>query len=110
MEFVPILVLAATVKKVVDLAAYVRAGQSAPALKQLLAWLAGILVTMLAAHTAWADGLNFGDMDLGDLGIASQILAGIALGSSASLAHDAVTPVTAAPPLTADGQHRASNL
>lgn len=88
MEFVPILVLGATVKKLVDFVRFARTGDFEAIFVQLLAWAGGVGVTMLAAHTAWADGIVLGDQALAGMGVASQILAGIALGSAASLAHD----------------------
>lgn len=88
MEFVPILVLGATVKKLVDFVRFARAGEFESIAIQLIAWAGGIGVTMLAAHTAWADGIVIGDQALAGMSAASQILAGIALGSAASLAHD----------------------
>lgn len=95
MEFVPVLVLLATVAKLVDFARYAKAGNYNGIVIQVLAWTGGALVVMLAAHTAWADGIVFGDIVLSRMNIASQVLAGIALGSSASLAHDfAVKPST----------------
>lgn len=91
MEFVPVLVLLATVKKAVDFTFYAKAGDYRAVITQLVAWVAGVLMVALAAHSAWANGIVFGDQRLAGLNLASQILAGIALGSTASLAHDAVT-------------------
>lgn len=88
MEFVPILVLGATVKKIVDLVRFARVRDLESIVVQILAWVAGVGVTMLAAHTAWSDGIIVGDQPLAGMNVASQILAGIALGSAASLAHD----------------------
>lgn len=86
--FVPILVLLATVKKIVDFVRYAKAGDYNGIITQLIAWIGGALVVMLGAHTAWADGIVFGDVSLAHMGLASQVLAGIALGSTASLAND----------------------
>ncbi len=95
MDFVPVLVLLATVKKVVDFVAFVRDRNFQPVVTQILAWAAGVALVALAAHTSWADGIVWGDIALARMGFASQVLAGIALGSTASLAHDAVsgTPI-----------------
>jgi hypothetical protein len=98
-DFVPILVLAALVKKLVDFVRAAKAGDHNGIVTQLVAWVGGILVVMLAAHTAWADGIDFGDTTLGDMNLASQILAGLALASSASLAAD-FTPKNVSPPVT----------
>lgn len=99
MEFVPMLVLLATVKKVVDFVRYANARDINGIVTQTLAWIAGFLLVALTAHTAWADGIMFGGHPLAGLGLASQALAGIAVGSAASLAHDTVTPTPTPPPL-----------
>ena len=90
MEFVPILVVLATVKKVVDFVRFLRARDVNAVATQIVAWLAGFVVIALAAHTPWAAGLIFGDVALSKLGIAAQILVGIAIGSSGSLATDVI--------------------
>jgi hypothetical protein len=100
-DFVPILVLLATVKKCVDFVRYANAGDLNGILTQIVAWLAGFAVVALAAHTPWARGIVFADISLAHLNLSAQLLAGIAVGSSASLAHDAVvgtrTPPVARP-------------
>lgn len=88
MEFVPLVVLAAAVNKLVDFVQYARARDFEGILVQLIAWAGGVAAMMLAAHTAWAAGIAIGGHSLGGLNLAGQILAGIALGSAASLAHD----------------------
>lgn len=90
MEFVPLLVILATVKKIVDLARYVKAGDANGIVTQLLAWVAGSAVIALAAHTPWAAGLEFGGVALATLNIPAQIFVGIAVGSAGSLATDAL--------------------
>lgn len=106
MDFVPILVLLATVKKCVDFVRYANARDYNGIITQLIAWLAGFGVVALAAHTAWADSIVFGDLRLASMSLAAQLLAGIALGSSASLAHDAVVKTTTEP-VVRDARHRA---
>jgi hypothetical protein len=93
MEFVPIVVLLATVKKIVDLMRYARGGDYNGVITQLVVWAAGVAVVALAANTVWADGIVFGDTRLAGLNLASQVLAGIALGSAASLTQDAFKAV-----------------
>lgn len=90
MEFVPILVILAMVKKLVDFVRFLKAFDVSSVVTQLVAWLAGFAVIALAAHTPWAAGLVFGDVSLAKLGIAAQILVGIAIGSSGSLATDVI--------------------
>lgn len=93
MEFVPILVLLATVKKVVDFVRYARSGDINGIVTQLVVWAAGVSLVALAAQTAWANGIQFGDTKLAGLNFASQVLAGIALGSAGSLAQDTLKAV-----------------
>jgi hypothetical protein len=99
-QFVPMIVLLATVKKVVDQIRFiVDGGPRRDAYITMVAWAVGILVTMLAAKTAWAQELRWGDIALADMNLYTQALAGIALGSTASLAHDfgAKTPTRKRP-------------
>lgn len=107
MDFVPILVLLATVKKCVDFVRYASARNYNGIISQLVAWAAGFGVVALAAHTAWATGIVFGDLSLARMSLAAQLLAGIALGSSASLAHDAVTRTGSDPVIPPTARHRA---
>ncbi len=104
MDFVPIVVMLATVAKVVDFVRYLRVGDRNAIAVQVLAWAAGFGLVALAAHTPWAAGLDFGGFTLDRLNIASQLLAGIAVGSSASAFVDAKKAVdnsqsAAVPPL-----------
>jgi hypothetical protein len=84
MEFVPLLVIAATIKKVVDFVAYAKAGDTNAIVKQVLAWLAGIGLVVLTAHTPWAAQWMLENVALAKVGGAGQILVGIAVGSAAS--------------------------
>ncbi len=85
MEFVPILIIMGLVKKTVDFARYIKAGDINAVATQVLAWAAGFGALALAAHTPWAAGLVFGDVSLASMNIAAQIFAGIAIGSSGSV-------------------------
>lgn len=102
MEFVPVLVLLATVKKVVDFVRYAKAGEVNGIVTQVVAWLAGFGLVALAAHSAWADSVVIGDVPLAGMSLASQLLTGIAIGSTASLAHDALDRTGPPPTLTTD--------
>jgi len=94
-EFVPLLVLLATVKKLIDLLRYARGRDLNGVVTQVVVWAGGIGVVALAAHTAWAGQLVFGDVKLAGMNFASQVLAGIALGSAASIAQDTLKAVDA---------------
>lgn len=108
--FVPLLVIIATGTKVVDFVRYARAGDGNGILTQLVAWATGFALIALAAHTPWANapaetgGLAFGGVTLGHIGVAGQLLVGLAVGSGFSLAKDGIkaldgTQSAAVPPL-----------
>lgn len=79
--------------KLIDFARYLRAGDANGVTTQLAAWIAGAVVVMLVAQTAWADGIVIGAMSLHKLGIWSQVFYGLAAGSSASTVKDALKAV-----------------
>ncbi len=88
MEFVPLVVMLATIKKVVDFVRYAKAGDTNGIVTQLLAWLAGFGLAALVAHTPWAATINMGGVTLAEMNIAAQIFAGLALGSAAAFGTD----------------------
>ncbi len=107
MEFIPIVVLLATVKKLVDFVKYARNwntdGKNG-VLTQLVAWAAGFALVALTAQTPWAAALMFGGFALAKLNIFAQILVGIAVGSTVSGGVDVLktfdnTQSAAVPPL-----------
>lgn len=93
MEFVPLVVMLATVKKLIDVARCVRGRDINGAVTPLVAWAAGFAVVALVAHTPWATGLVFGGVTLAGAGWAAQLLVGVAVGSSASIAQDLLKAV-----------------
>lgn len=88
MEFVPALAMAALVVKVIDFLRYLRAADLNGVLTQLCTWIAGVVVLMLVAQTAWADGIQIGDRPLSTLSFWSQLFAGLTLASTASVIKD----------------------
>lgn len=105
MPFVPLIVLLALVKKLVDFVRFVKARDAWSVLTQMVAWLAGVGVVMMAAHTAWANTMIFGGVSLASMGAWSQVLAGIAVGSAGSVLKDSIAAVdnsqsAAVPPLS----------
>ncbi len=90
MDFVPLLVMLATVKKLVDFVRYAKAGDVNGIITQLVAWVAGFALAALVANTPWAAGLDFGGVTLAKMNIAAQLLVGLALGSSASFGTDLI--------------------
>jgi hypothetical protein len=93
MEFLPVVAMAALIYKCTDFLRYVRAGDSNGVTTQLFVWLAGVVVVILVAQTAWADGIKIGDMNLHSLGIWSLVFYGLSAGSGASLTKDTLKAV-----------------
>jgi hypothetical protein len=83
-EFVPLLVIMSTVKKIVDLVGYAKGRDLNAVVTQLVAWTAGFGLAALVAHTSWAATVDFGGVTLAKMNLAAQILVGIAIGSAAS--------------------------
>lgn len=98
--------LAALVWKFTSTLKYASAGDFKNVLTQVIPWVAGILAVMLAAQADVAAGMVvFGDQVLGHLDGWSQVLAGLSLGSAASVGYDVKKAVdhtdsAAEPPLT----------
>lgn len=81
MEFIPLVQMAVLVFTVINFLKFVRAGDSNGALTQLSVWVAGVLVTILAAQTDFAGGIVIGDMILEQMNIWSLIFIGLTVGS-----------------------------
>lgn len=100
-EFVPLVVLASFILKIIDFVKYARARDINAIVTQLVTWLAGILAVAWAAQTTLADEIM---PDLAAMNFATQALVGVALASTASLIVDARKAVdnsqsAAVPPL-----------
>ena len=94
MEFVPALAMLALIKALVDLVRRLQAGGHAREIVlQIAAWVAGVAVVLLFAQTDWAEGLQFGDGSLADMGIWSQVVVGLTVGASAMLANDTLKAI-----------------
>lgn len=93
MEFIPAVAMTVLILKVIDFIRYCRAADVNGVLTQLAAWVAGVVVILLVAQTAWADGLKVGDMNLHTLGFWSLVFYGLSAGSTASLAKDTLKAV-----------------
>lgn len=88
MEFVPALAMLALILKLIDFARYARAGDMNGVITQAVTWVAGIVVFLLVAQTAWADGIEIGDRPLSKLGFWSLVFAGLTIASTASVVKD----------------------
>jgi hypothetical protein len=93
MEFVPIVVMLALVKKIVDTAKYATARDWNGVITQLVVWVGGFVVVAAFAASDWAGLVAFGDINLAQMNLWSQILAGTAVGSAAALAKDTLKAV-----------------
>jgi len=115
MDFLPVVAMAALTLKIIDFLRYVRAGDRNGVLTQLFSWLAGVVVVLLVAQTAWADGITIGDMNLHTLGFWSLVFYGLSVGSGASLTKDTLKAVdntnsAAIPVLVPSAKHKAPNV
>ena len=109
MEFLPIIAMVTLVVKVIDFARYARARDINGIATQLLTWVAGILVVLLAARTDWAAQLRVGEFSLADLNSWSQVFWGLSFASTASFSKDVTKAVdnsnSAAIPTLLEGGH-----
>lgn len=88
MEFAPLLAAVALIWKIVDVVQYLRAGNRDNALTQVGVWLAGIIVIVLLSASDFANGIDVAGFTLGNLNVASLILLGMSMGSTASIGVD----------------------
>lgn len=95
MEFVPLLVMSALVKKVVDFVKYGANGDINAVVTQAVAWLAGMLVTMAAAQSDFGAAIVVNGTTLGMLNVWSQALIGLNLASAAGVGWDVIKAVDA---------------
>lgn len=88
MDFAPLLAAIALIWKIVDTVKYARARNVDAIVTQLGVWLAGVGVVLLLAATDFANGIEVAEFSLDKLNIASLVLLGLTIGSSASVAVD----------------------
>lgn len=89
MEFVPAVAMLALILKVVDFLRYAKNADVNGVVTQLIVWVAGVGVMLLASKTVWANGIEIGDRPLSTLSFWSIVFAGMSIGSGASLVKDA---------------------
>lgn len=87
-DFLPYAVAVTLVWKLVDLAKYLRAKDTNAALTQAAVWVSGIVVALLLRESDFSSSVHVGDFVLANLNLASTVLFGVALGSTASVAVD----------------------
>lgn len=88
MEFTAVILVAALVKKIVDLLVFLTAKDWVAVVKQLIAWTAGASSLWLVANTPWGKDFSVGDQHLGSLGVVALIVAGLLVGSGGSVLYD----------------------
>lgn len=93
MELVPLLVLSALVKKIVDTVKYSLSGDVNAVVTQLTAWAAGIAVAFVAAHSDFAATLAVNGGVLDQLNNWSLAIVGINLASVAGVGWDTIKAV-----------------
>lgn len=93
MEFVPILVMAALAKKLVDVLRFAAGRDLNGVITQVVAWVGGAVVVVAFAASDWASQIQIGDLALAKMSFVSQVLAGLTLGSTASLGQDVIKAV-----------------
>lgn len=93
MEFVPVLVMSTLVKKIVDTVKYASAGDVNATVTQVVAWLAGVAVTLAAAQSDFGAAIVVNGTTLGMLNVWSQALIGVNLASAAGVGWDVIKAV-----------------
>jgi hypothetical protein len=82
--------IAAVVKKFVDFVRQLRGKDTSAVVTQLLAWVLGIVAVYLTAHVDFASAVNFANMSLDQMGLLTQTVLGILVGSVGSVGKDAL--------------------
>jgi hypothetical protein len=90
MDFVPLLVMSATAKKVVDFVKYLTNMDVNALVTQVIAWAVGVGVTFLTASADFANGLAIGTQHLHDLSGWALTLIGVQFSSLAGIAWDTI--------------------
>lgn len=93
MEFVPALAVLFLVKKIIDTLRYATSRDVNGVTTQLITWVAGVASVLLAAQTAWANGIEVGGMSLHQLNTWSQVFVGLTVASGASVVTDTLKAV-----------------
>lgn len=84
MEFIPLVQMAVLVFALINFFKAISNDDKNAWLTQMIVWVAGILVVLLAAQTDFAGGIVIGDMALSDLNFWSLLFIGMTVSSLAS--------------------------
>lgn len=93
MEFVPMVVLSALIKKLMDFAKYAANGDVNAVITQVCSWAAGILVAFVAANSDFGDAVAVNGMALGSLNGWSLAIVGVTLASTAGIGWDTLKAI-----------------
>lgn len=93
MDFVPLLVMAALVKKIVDMVKFLAAGDTNAAVTQIVAWLTGIAAVFIAAKSDFGNEMLINGLALSSLNNWALVFAGLTLASTAGVGWDAISAV-----------------
>jgi hypothetical protein len=95
---VELALLSALAKKVVDFVRQLRGRDTNAVLTQLFAWLAGIAVVFVGANVDVASAIEIANVSLDQMGLFTQTIIGLVVGSLGSIAND-LQSKKVAPPL-----------
>lgn len=93
MPFVPLVAMGAIVYTLINFLKNLVNKLFSPVLTQLIAWFAGVVVTVGFASTDWADTITFGDRALSSLNGSSQVVIGLMASSLFGVVREAVKAV-----------------
>jgi len=93
MDFVPLVVMTAIVKKIVDVAKYVANADYNAVVTQLVGWLAGAFTVWMAAEADFTKNLQINGVSLDSLNAWSILMAGFAMASTAGLGWDTLKAI-----------------
>ena len=93
MDFVPLLVLSAVVKKVVDTLKYATNGDVNALVTQVVTWVTGMVMTWIGANADISKDLAVNGVALGSLNGWSQVLVGFVLASTAAVGWDTMKAI-----------------
>jgi hypothetical protein len=88
MDFAPLLAAVALIWKIVDVVKYLLERNRKAVITQMGVWAAGVSVVLLLSASDFASGIDVADYQLSTLNLASLILLGLSVGSTASVAVD----------------------
>jgi hypothetical protein len=85
--------MAAVAKKFVDFVRQLKGRDTSAVLTQLLAWASGIVVVYHAAHVDFASAVQFANIQLDQMGLFTQTVLGVLVGSVGSVVKDGLKAV-----------------